>query len=240
MNKFKTHFCESKDQAVPFALPGLRSYKQNLIFEDFKSRDKVLDLEKKPGFTTEISTIKGSKTPVVGLKVNKSFVKPQVFGINKGKVEKNEIGKNDKVLKVQKNSESFCEKTSKPKVVLKENLGKENQQKMIKDKIKPATALASLKAKLIESRQKAPASIISIKKSLLSVENHSKNHLSPSGKSSKTLNFDSKPRLLNQSNPNQRPSATRSVSRKRPKKQSFFELNSISYKISELSIAPLL
>lgn len=238
MNKFKIHFCESKDQAVPFALPGLRSYKQNLIFEDFKSRDRILDSEKKSGLVNVNSVTNGSRTPVVRLKGSKSLVKSQVTGINKVKVEKSEFGKTDKVLQVQKNPESLCDKPPKPKPILNENFGKENGQISNKAKCKPATALATLRAKLIESRQKTPDSIISTNKGPLSAQNPSKSQLNPSEKSSKTLN--SKPKLLNSTNPNQRSSATRSVSRKRPKKQSFFELNSISYKISELSIAPLM
>ena len=38
MDFFKNHFTESKDQAVPFALPALRSYKQNLLFGELVSQ----------------------------------------------------------------------------------------------------------------------------------------------------------------------------------------------------------
>ena len=39
MKRHRVNYNETKDQSVPFALPALKSYKQNLLFPEGKSKN---------------------------------------------------------------------------------------------------------------------------------------------------------------------------------------------------------
>lgn len=238
-------FYESKDQAVPYALPAIKSYKQNLLFNEFQKHQINENKEKLPGSSTS-NTKNFAKKPVNKLIVQKQFTrileKSKKLEANKIKNRKSEENKNFNPIK-QKAPQSKSEKPFKEAGVLNENF--ENKKNPAEISFKLDKELALLRNKLELVRLKTPnfgeprgintlpihSSSISNKKLLKSQQNI----INESKNSGLTNETTLKSKI--------RPSATRSVSRKRPKmikKFSFSELNSSYFKISDLSIAPLL
>jgi hypothetical protein len=78
MNPLKMNFSESKDQAVPFALPALRSYKQNLLFHELGRKSSEFSNEQRLGI--ELSPDNDGKSQILkrnsnGLKMGQSLNK---------------------------------------------------------------------------------------------------------------------------------------------------------------------
>ncbi|OMJ93508.1 hypothetical protein SteCoe_3481 [Stentor coeruleus] len=87
MKKIRPFFNESRDQAVPFALPALKSYKQNILFPEDAKQMKGMDLplsdipEEEIRPQSKVSNFRGrsqpSSTPRQGLSPIRPPKKPQ-------------------------------------------------------------------------------------------------------------------------------------------------------------------
>ncbi|OMJ72668.1 hypothetical protein SteCoe_28837 [Stentor coeruleus] len=86
MKKIRQFFNESRDQAVPFALPALKSYKQNMLFPEDAKQIKGMDLplsdipEEEVQPRSKTSNFRGrsqpSSTPLKGISPNRPLRKP--------------------------------------------------------------------------------------------------------------------------------------------------------------------
>lgn len=249
MNKFKMFFYESKDQAVPYALPAIRSYKQNLLFNELQKQQINENKERLPGSSssnTKVFTNKRSDKLSAQKQYNSTLGKARKLGENKTKYQKSEENKNLSIIK-QKASKIKSEKPLKGAKVLNENL--ENKERPFETSFKLDKGLSSIRNKINLTRLKTPnfgeagrINTVPIQSNIeiTSISNKRLLRSQPS-----TANDPKNSFLRNETSlkSKTRSSATRSVSRKRPKmikKFSFSNLNSSYFKISDLSIAPLL
>lgn len=112
MNLFKAHFTESKDQSVPFALPALRSYKQNLLFGELVNQIedelKEIEADQKIPIAKRIKS-SDSKKPGIDTKTPKlnRFLKRGKIGTQKLSDPKTTpLGPNTKNIKSSKRDSS--------------------------------------------------------------------------------------------------------------------------------------
>ena len=282
MRKYRKNYNESRDQSVPFALPALKSYKQNLLFPDTITKKGLTNdiffgfISEKPPSpskeSTKINKVNHSKLPNSNISPSRG-IKPQLKSMlpnkhilqqaqlpsKKPSVSSKHIDNLGRTLRHPRkgekplaHSDASNDTIRNPlKTAEKPEKFERNSKNLIK---KPITARVPLRNLVEAPRHQTPQSYQdNIRSNSLSSTNSfltqnllpktsQRNSLSSKhGLHETTLKSEVIPEYP--SKKLSRVSETRSVSRKRPKKRqidSFFDIDFGSYKMSDLSIYPLL
>ena len=257
MKNLRGNYSETKDQAVPFALPALKSYKQNILFPDnlakksvstnpsfevtnrIASQSKDLAKKKKENLSNSprqlrvpLKTTKNSKTSLNPL-FSKPFSKKLPFRQAKPSSNTKPVEEQPKPLKPAVPKQSEIAETKK---IISKPITARPPQRTLASVPRHKTP-ASYQGD--NNRSNSISSATSLQQGLVpktpQINSASTKHrLHENSLISETI--IEKPRKL-------RNLGIRSVSRRRPKKRrenGFFDLDFGSYKMSDLSNYPLL
>ena len=291
MKRFRGNYNESKDQAVPFALPALKSYKQNLLFPEAMRAKGLSDsiffevLNDKIASPSKVKKENSMKPPnsrvspyrgtnqMRPMLPNKNNLTQGKLPSKKPSISSKNIHEPKSPLRTGKkttdplNRTGFSNRTisdslkthKKPNDPLNQTEGfqkphAEPQKSPKKPLKKPITAKVPIRNLASVPRYKTPqsyqgenlrsnslSSSTSLNQNLLPRTPQINSISSKRGLYEGTLTSEIIPEYSSKRPP--RVSETRSISRKRPKKRkekSFFDIDFGPFKMSDLSIYPLL
>ena len=281
MRKYRINYNESRDQAVPFALPALKSYKQNLLFPEAIIKKGISNdiffgfLNEKPQSPSKetrkgkkenqprppassISPSRGIKHPLKSILPNKDISKHPYLHSKKPSASSKHIDNPGRTLRPPRKGEKPLAHSDVSNDTLREPLKThekpEKPERTLGNSMKkPITARVPLRTLAQVPRHKTPqsyqdnirsnslSSTHSLNQNLLPKTPQINSLSSKNGLHEATLRSETIPEYANKKP--SRVSATRSVSRRRPKQRkldSFFDIDFGSYKMSDLSIYPLL